>query len=407
MSSLYNTIKKELEVRKGVLNLIPAWVARTLLMPGKRLKLHPADLYAYGADHGPLVERWIASVSRADNGALTMENEGLSYVNIGFGSDRVLLEDVIKEAGALLLGEETMREKGGLTAFAKIYDFARPLPFHVHYMEKDAQALGLSPKPEAYYFPPQLNAVDYDHPYTFFGLVPGVTKQDLKRCLENWNTAWGDNGICELSSAYRLRPGTGWNIPAGILHAPGSYATYEPQRVSDTSMFMQSMVYGKYMERELLTKFVPEGKEYDFDFMIDKIDWKANTDPEFKLNHYCEPVPTDDTEKMRAAGYREMFVCYGSDEFCAKELTVYPGKSIVLTDSASYGGLVLEGFGTINGNQISSPTVIRYGQLTSDEFFVTHDAATEGVVIENLSQTDNLVILKNFCSNCVESKKFV
>ena len=59
------------------------------------------------------------------------------------------------------------------------------------------------------------------------GLEPGTTKADVRRCLENWNK--GDNGILYLSRAYRLEPGTGWQIDPGILHAPGSLVTYEPQ----------------------------------------------------------------------------------------------------------------------------------------------------------------------------------
>ncbi|WP_066647258.1 hypothetical protein [Christensenella timonensis] len=404
MSSIRKQISDELSRRNGILNLIPSWVARTLLLPGKRLKLHPNDLYAYGADHGPLVERWVASVSRADNGKLTMPNEGLSYINIGFGSEKLLLQNAIDDAGDLIIGQKAMNESGGLTAFAKIYDFARPLPFHIHYMEKDAKEFGVEPKPEAYYYPRQLNSIDYEHPYTFFGLTPSTTKEDLKVALEQWGK-YGDNGICEFSVAYRLKLGTGWNIPAGILHAPGALATYEPQRVSDTSMFMQSMVYDKYIERDLLTKYVPEGKEYDFDFMIDKIDWAANMDPDFKQNHYCEPVPAHPENEM--AGYYETFVCYGSDEFCAKELTVFPGEEVTVTDSASYGLLMMEGYGTINGNEISSPSMIRVGNLTSDEMFVTASAAQEGVRIKNPSQTDNIVMLKNFSGNCEESKCFL
>lgn len=406
MSSIRDIITEELDKRAGILNLIPAWVARTLLLPGKRLKLNPKDMYAYGAFRGPLVERWIASVSRADNGELTVENEGLSYINLDSGKDRMLLEDAMNEAGDLLIGGKTMESKGGLTAFAKIYDFARPLPFHVHYMEEDARAFGVDPKPEAYYFPPQLNLTDYDHPYTFFGLLPGVTRDDLKKALQDWDK-YGDNAICELSAAYRLRLGTGWNIPAGILHAPGAMATYEPQRVSDTSMFMQSMVYGKYMERELLTKFVPKGKEYDFDFMIDKIDWEANTDSDFKGTHYCEPIPVFDEAEMQKFGYRETFVCYGSDEFCAKELTVYPGCEVTIKDSAAYGVLALEGYGLMNGNEVSTPAMIHYDRPTSDEMFVSYDAATKGVTVKNTSRTDNLVMLKNFCGDEVGSKKYV
>jgi len=37
--------------------------------------------------------------------------------------------------------------------------------------------------------------------------------------------------------------------------------------------------------------------------------------------------------------------------------------------------------------------------LTNDEFFVTEDAAKEGIKIENLSTTDLIVMLKHFGPN--------
>ena len=40
--------------------------------------------------------------------------------------------------------------------------------------------------------------------------------------------------------------------------------------------------------------------------------------------------------------------------------------------------------------------MIRFGQLTEDELFVTAAAAKEGVRIENPSSTDPLVMLKHF-----------
>jgi len=45
--------------------------------------------------------------------------------------------------------------------------------------------------------------------------------------------------------------------------------------------------------------------------------------------------------------------------------------------------------------EVESPTIIRFGELTNDEFFVTKDAARE-VKITNLSTFENLVILKHF-----------
>ena len=51
--------------------------------------------------------------------------------------------------------------------------------------------MGATPKPEAYYFPVELNSIDYNGAYTYFGLQPGTTREDLKKCLDNWGSAWG------------------------------------------------------------------------------------------------------------------------------------------------------------------------------------------------------------------------
>jgi hypothetical protein len=45
---------------------------------------------------------------------------------------------------------------------------------------------------------------------------------------------------------------------------------------------------------------------------------------------------------------------------------------------------------------METPTLIRFGQMTKDEFFVTADAAAKGVVITNKSDSENLVMLKHF-----------
>ena len=118
-----------------------------------------------------------------------------------------------------------------------------PIPHHMHQQAKHAALTGQQGKPECYYFPPQLNAAENHFDYTFMGLEPGTTKADVRRCLENWDK--GDNGILDLSKAYRLKPGTGWMIPAGVLHAPGSMCTYEPQWGSDVFGMYQSLVEGR------------------------------------------------------------------------------------------------------------------------------------------------------------------
>ena len=73
-------IMNALEEGKGVLRFAPAWVPRQFCIPGRRLKLHPDDYYAFGADRGGIDERWFSSTTKADNGPKTLPDEGLSYV---------------------------------------------------------------------------------------------------------------------------------------------------------------------------------------------------------------------------------------------------------------------------------------------------------------------------------------
>ena len=73
-----------------------------------------------------------------------------------------------------------------------------------------------------------------------------------------------------------------------------------------------------------------------------------------------------------------------------------PGATVTIKDSAAYGIIVMQGHGKMGGWRIETPSLIRYGQLTNDEFFISEKAAVEGVKIENASDTDPIVILKHF-----------
>jgi hypothetical protein len=56
----------------------------------------------------------------------------------------------------------------------------------------------------------------------------------------------------------------------------------------------------------------------------------------------------------------------------------------------------MQGHGKMGVWDIETPALIRYGQLTNDEFFVSESAAMEGVTIVNPSTTDPIVMLKHF-----------
>lgn len=376
----------------GIVRLAPCWVPRSFLMPGGRLKLDTRDLYALGAHRGGIDERWFSSTTKAANGPLTAQDEGLSYIE--FQGAKVLLKEAVETAGDALLGAPVISKHGGWNLLCKFFDNLGPIPHHLHQNDQFAARVGQKGKPEAYYFPPQYNFKGNNFPYTFMGLNPGTTKDQLRRCLERWNE--GDNEILYLSRAYKLKPGTGWQVDPGILHAPGSLVTYEPQVNSDVFAMYQSLVEGRAVPRELLVKDVPVEHHDDLDYLIEMLDWDANVDPDFSAHRLFDPTPVRDEGEMHDAGYRENWVVYSTPHYSAKELTVFPGKSVVIRDSAAYGVIVTQGYGKLGKLDIETPTLIRFGEMTKDEFFVTADAAAKGIIITNKSDRENLVMLKHF-----------
>lgn len=385
-------VELALTATNGILHLAPCWVPRSFLQPGCRLKLHPDDIYAFGAHRGGIDERWFASTTEAANENRTPD-EGLSYVVVG--NEKFTLKQAIEECGALIVGKQIWDKYHKWPVYAKFFDNMGPIPHHLHQDDTQAKLVGLEGKPEGYYFPPQLNYIGNNFPYTFFGLEPGTTKEQVRKCLENWNK--GDNGILNLSKAYKLQPGTGWLVPPCILHAPGSLVTYEPQWGSDVFAMYQNMVEGRYVPWELLVKDMPKDKHQDLDWIVDQIDWAANTDPYFKEHHYLEPIPVADTE---SEGYIDKWIVYGringKQYFSAKELTILPGAKCIIRDKGAYGLICIQGTGRINGQPLHSPTIIRFHELTEDEYFVIEEAARNGVTFENLSNTEPLVCLRYF-----------
>jgi hypothetical protein len=389
-------IRKALEQGEGVLRLAPTWVPRSFCIPGKRIKLDPRDYYSFGAVRGGIDERWFSSTTKADNGPLTTPDEGLSYVVYEQDGrvEKVLLVDAVAELGADLLGEAMWNAYGRWPIYSKFFDNLGPLPHHLHQMKQHADLVGMVQKPEAYYFPPQVNNHGGIFPHTFFGLEPGTTKDQVRHCLEIWNQ--GDNHITDLSKAYRLELGTGWYVPPGVLHAPGSICTYEPQWASDVFAMYQSLVSDMPIDWSLLVKCVPEDKQHDLDYLISMIDWDVCTDPNFKANYFRPPVLVKPAEEMASEGYIEKWITYGNEFFSAKELTVLPGCTVKVQDAGPYGLIMMQGHGTMGVWPIETPALIRFGQLTYDEYFVSAAAAQAGVTIRNPSKSDPIVMLKHF-----------
>jgi hypothetical protein len=72
-----------------------------------------------------------------------------------------------------------------------------------------------------------------------------------------------------------------------------------------------------------------------------------------------------------------------------------PGRTVTIRDGAAYGLILTQGHGIFGEHDVAAPAMIRFGEMTADELFVTADAAKEGVPVVNTSATDPLVILKH------------
>jgi hypothetical protein len=142
---------------------------------------------------------------------------------------------------------------------------------------------------------------------------------------------------------------------------------------------------------------MPPERSQDLDFIVSEIDWDANVDPMFKENHYLEPIPVADTG---AEGYIDRWIVYGKIKgkqlFTAKELTLEPGCKCTVRDGGAYSMILVQGEGRMNKLRLACPQMIGFTELTEDEVFCTADAARAGVVYENTSATEPLVMLRYF-----------
>ncbi len=373
----------------GILRLAPNWVPRSFLQPGRRLKLHPDDYYALGMHRGGIDERWFGSTTEAANDNRNWD-EGLSYVVAG--GEKFLLRDVVSELKGEIIGDDIWNKYGKWPVYSKFFDNMGPIPHHMHQNAEQAAKVGQEGKPESYYFPPQMNQIGNNFPYTFMGFEPGTTKDQVKECLDNWNK--GENGILDLSKAYRLKPGTGWLIPPCVLHAPGSLVTYEPQWGSDVFAMYQNLVEGREVPRALLTKDFPEEFHDDNQYIVDALDWEKNVDPNYKDSNYLEPIVSEDGD-----GWCDKWIVYGTVDgqqlFTAKEMTLQPGAKCTVKDGGAYGLITVQGSGLIEKMILDSPVMIRFGAMTEDEVFVTAKKAQSGVTFQNTGK-EPLVTLRYF-----------
>lgn len=387
-------IRQRFEQGQGVLRLAPNFVPRRFSEAGRRLRLHPDDYYALGTARGSIKERWFSSVIAAMNGPLAPPDEGMSYVApTDRIEDKFLLKDAIDELGAEIIGEELHVKYGTWPMYSKFFDYNPPLFLHVHLDDVAAARVGRIGKPEGYYFPPQLNNHPGEFPVTYFGFDPSVTLDEVRARLLDFEKR--DTRITELSRAFRIELGTGWYTPPGVVHAPGSYLTYEPQWNSDVNSVYENVTLGEIYPYEFLVENCPDDKKRDVDYVLSLLDWEKNVDPYYRENYFRPPLVCAHSDDRHV----EKWVVYANDYFAAKELTILPGQTVTVKDGAAYGCIIIQGHGTFGVHDAEAAIMLRFGQLSADEYFVSEAAAREGVTITNHSRWEPMVVLKHFGPN--------
>jgi hypothetical protein len=363
----------------GVLRLEPTWVARDFLPPGRRLGL-PDDAYDVG-ERGFICERWLGSTTKADN-RVGPDDEGLSYLRDDSGN-RLTLRDAVESAPAAIMGTAyAAAHPGGLGRLPKLFDYGDRLPYHVHLPQEYADLVGCKSKDEAYYYP---EGVDMGaHPESFFGVHPWIARDRRGDVLLPYLQDWDSDLILRHARAEKLVADEGFDIPSGVLHAPGTALTLELQEDSDVLAMFQALNAGRIISKDLLFKDVrPEDRAAHGErFPLNFLDWDLNGDPWFYENRHLTPRPVDGAEQ---ADGNQWWIFYNNRKFTGKKLVVRPGGTYTARDAGAYNLLVWSGTGTIGGQEV------RGGEPGMDELFLVHEAATASVTVTNTGSTDLVV----------------
>ncbi|MGI5214698.1 hypothetical protein [Plantactinospora sp. CA-290183] len=364
----------------GVLRLAPAFVARDLVPPGRRLGL-PEDGYDLDG-RGFVCERWLGSTTRADN-RVGPPDEGLGYVVDGEGRPRLTLREAVSADPAAIMGEAyAATHPQGLGRLAKLLDYGARIPYHVHPTQQFAELVGRRSKDEAYYFPAGVDMGP--HPETFFGVHPWIAREGAYEVLLPYLVDWNSDLILRHARAELQVPDEGFQVPSGVLHAPGTALTVELQEDSDVFAMFQALNAGRIISKDLLFKDVrPQDRRAHAErFPLRFVEWELNADPFFYENNHLTPQPVGEP-----VDGREWWIFYNSRRFSGKKVVVPAGQSHTTTERGVYSILVWAGTGRYCGHDV------RGGDADRDELLVSYDVATAPHVVENTGDGDLVVFL--------------
>jgi len=77
---------------------------------------------------------------------------------------------------------------------------------------------------------------------------------------------------------------------------------------------------------------------------IELLNWDVDVDPEFARHRCQQPKLARDNDEMKMSVCAENWVCYGTLFYSARELAVYPGRTVKVKDAGANGPVVVKGW---------------------------------------------------------------
>jgi len=316
----------------------------------------------YMDDRGYLpVEWWIMSKTHAKN-PKELSNEGITILLVG--NQEILLTTALTLAGEDLLGDYVatwpltkLLDIGGTPVVPHYTDVTGetsvaevpPIPCHVHAGDiVDGHCIPPG-KSEAYFFPPTNIPpynLDLSGTKTRLGLKPGVSKEQLVKCLQGFGKS---DDLYKLLNEYDVLPWESWFVKEKAIHAPGPWPTFEIQQPQDDFNFL-AWKLGETIASDQLaqvkldnqTKSLPDEQT----LMNEAIDWELNSnwDKSTWFNK-CNILQQGDWGYCKQLFYH-MF--YGEG------YVIEPGKVFTRApDKRPFAGIVWSGSGLLNGMDIN------------------------------------------------------
>ena len=181
--------------------------------PGRRLRLHPDDLYALGGHRGGINERWFSSTTNADNGPGTPATKGSATSGSDDGQ-RFLLKEAVETAGDLLLGVggDGRAKAAGTCSASSSTTWGR---FRITCTRARRRPSWSAARASPRRTTSRRSTTRSTTTFRTRSWASSPARRKTTCGAASRTGTRGDNGILNLSRAFRLQPGTGWQIDPG------------------------------------------------------------------------------------------------------------------------------------------------------------------------------------------------